>query len=111
MVCEQSHIKVPTARFARFAHKLAFSTLMWLCSQTICLSAYHKNLSEAVPPNPRRCMLTNLYPTYSLLNLFTSQLTHFSTYSLLNLFASPLIHFSTHSLLHLFTSQLIHFST
>ena len=54
MVCEQSHIKVPSARFARFAHKLAYSTLMWLCSQTICLSACHKNLSGAAPPNPCR---------------------------------------------------------
>src|SRR5216683_565371 len=104
MVCEQSHIKVPTARFARFAHKLAFSTLMWLCSQTICLSAYHKNLSEAAPPNPCCRTLTNLYLTYLLLNLFTSQLIHFSTYLLLNLFASHLIHLSSYSPLNLFAS-------
>jgi Reverse transcriptase (RNA-dependent DNA polymerase) len=63
MVCEQSHIKVPLARFAHFAHKLAFSTLMWLCSQTICLSAYYKNLLGAVPPNPCCYTLTNSYLT------------------------------------------------
>src|SRR5216683_7800909 len=57
------------------------------------------------------CISLNSFSTYSLLNLFTSQLIYLSSYLPLNSFTSQLIHFSTYLLLNLFTSSLIYFST
>jgi hypothetical protein len=49
IVCKQSFLKVPSARFAHFAYKLAFSTLRKLCLQTIAFSILYKLIRGCAP--------------------------------------------------------------
>ena len=66
------------------ARKLACSTLMWLCSQTMCLLAHHKNLLGAAPPNPCCCTWTK-FLSHLISNSLISYLTQFLPIPLSNL--------------------------